>query len=327
MEIVFIIIAVIIGVAAFFLGRSQVKPIEDNNNKIIENNKKLLKQKVQLEKDISGLNQLKELEKKERQHELDKLNNDISWKKKDVCNIENELKRIENQYQDKLQVIKNTEQLAKEAYDKNMEIYARKMLDKETEFQDDIKKKQEEIDIINEKLESLKATKAAAIEAARKEQEITDNKNAYCLILPKEEERDISLLREVQDKVSKPRAVAMCIWNGWYQPLAKIKFPKILGKQDVCGIYKITNQKTGECYIGQAVDVRKRWYEHSKCGIGIDTPQGNKLYSAMLEYGLNDFSFELLEECEGKDLDNKEKYFIELYNAKTFGYNSTGGNK
>lgn len=92
-----------------------------------------------------------------------------------------------------------------------MEIYARKMLDKETEFQDTVEKKQKEIDVINEELESLKATKAAAIEAARKEQEITDNKDAYCLILPREEERDISLLREVQDKVSKPRAVAMCI--------------------------------------------------------------------------------------------------------------------
>lgn len=46
----------------------------------------------------------------------------------------------------------------------------------------------------------------------------------------------------------------------------------------------------------------------------------------MQEYGLDDFSFELLEECESKDLNAKEKYFIELYNAKTFGYNGTGGN-
>ena len=65
-------------------------------------------------------------------------------------------------------------------------------------------------------------------------------------------------MREVQYKISKPRAVAMAIWSAYYQQVAKVKFPKILGKNDVCGIYKITNQKTGECYIGQAVDVRQR---------------------------------------------------------------------
>ena len=110
-------------------------------------------------------------------------------------------------------------------------------------------------------------------------------------------------------------------------PIAKNKFPKILSStKEVCGIYKITNQKTGECYIGQAVDVRKRWFDHAKAGLGIDTPQGNKLYAAMQEYGLDNFSFELLEECGQADLDKKEKYFIELYQANITGYNSTGGN-
>ena len=118
----------------------------------------------------------------------------------------------------------------------------------------------------------------------------------------------------------------MAIWSAYYQQVAKVKFPKILGKNDVCGIYKITNQKTGECYIGQAVDVRQRWYSHAKCGIGIDTPQGNKLYAAMLEYGLDDFSFELLEECNGNELDAKEKYFIELYQSNIYGYNGNAGN-
>ncbi len=118
----------------------------------------------------------------------------------------------------------------------------------------------------------------------------------------------------------------MAIWNGYYQPIAKVKFPKILGKQDVCGIYKITNQKTGECYIGQAVDVRKRWYDHAKAMIGIDTPQNNLLYAAAQKYGLDDFTFELLLECKSNELNEKEKYFIELYNSNTFGYNKTAGN-
>ena len=62
-------------------------------------------------------------------------------------------------------------------------------------------------------------------------------------------------------------------------------------------------------------------------GIGIDTPQGNKLYKAMQEYGIECFSFELLEQCELEKLNEKERYFIDLYSASTLGYNSNKGNK
>lgn len=60
--------------------------------------------------------------------------------------------------------------------------------------------------------------------------------------------------------------------------------------------------------------------------IGIDTPQNNLLYAAAQEYGLDDFTFELLLECTPNELDAKEKYFIELYNSNIFGYNRTQGN-
>lgn len=74
-------------------------------------------------------------------------------------------------------------------------------------------------------------------------------------------------------------------------------------------------------------DIYKRWNDHCKCGLGIDTPPGNKLYKAIQEDGLENFTFELLAECPKDELDSKEKYFIELYQAKEYGYNGTGGNK
>jgi len=51
----------------------------------------------------------------------------------------------------------------------------------------------------------------------------------------------------------------MLIWQTYWQPLAKVKFPIILKDKTKMGIYKITNSQTGECYIGQAVDIYKRW--------------------------------------------------------------------
>ena len=99
----------------------------------------------------------------------------------------------------------------------------------------------------------------------------------------------------------------------------------VLGANVVCGIYKITNLKTGLCYIGQAVDVAKRWKDHVKCGLGIDTPAQNKLYQAMKKDGIMNFTFELLETCERNLLNEKEKFYIDLYQSYDYGYNSNTG--
>ena len=51
----------------------------------------------------------------------------------------------------------------------------------------------------------------------------------------------------------------------------------------------------------------------------------NKLYTNIREYGLNKFSFELLEECDASLLNEKEKYYINLYDTYHFGLNSNQG--
>ena len=95
----------------------------------------------------------------------------------------------------------------------------------------------------------------------------------------------------------------------------------------MCGIYKITNKNNKMCYIGQAKKVRERFRDHMKCGLGIDTPANNKLYQAMLKEGLSTFTFELIESCSVENLDEKEYFYINLYNSYHFGYNSNTGIK
>ena len=71
----------------------------------------------------------------------------------------------------------------------------------------------------------------------------------------------------------------------------------------------------------------KRWKDHAKCGLDIDRPQGNQLYQAMLRDGIWNFSWELLEQCPKDQLDEKEHFYIDLYDSKNYGYNSSIGIK
>lgn len=91
------------------------------------------------------------------------------------------------------------------------------------------------------------------------------------------------------------------------------------------GIYKITNKINNKCYIGQSVDIKIRWLQHIYEG-KKNNPQG-KLYRAIFNEGIDNFSFEVLEECplNEKILNEKEKYWIKYYNSFEEGYNSTKG--
>lgn len=185
----------------------------------------------------------------------------------------------------------------------------------------------DEIQEIKENLEYLRSTRAAAIQAQIKEKEIKEQLSFYCLNPTENELDDIKALERVKPNLHQPRILCMLIWSTYFQKPMTALCNNVLGTATVTGIYKITNQETGECYIGQAVDVAKRWKDHAKCGLGIDTPASNKLYKAIQEYGIWNFSWELLEKCTKEFLDEKEHFYIDLYDSKNYGYNSSIGIK
>ena len=85
------------------------------------------------------------------------------------------------------------------------------------------------------------------------------------------------------------------------------------------GIYKITKKENGKSYIGQSNNIQRRFLEHKyKKDIPIEL--------AIQKYGIDAFTFEILEECSLDELDSKEIYWIEYYNTyKGFGYNCSSG--
>jgi len=78
------------------------------------------------------------------------------------------------------------------------------------------------------------------------------------------------------------------------------------------GIYKITNP-TGKIYIGQSVDIEKRFYRYRILSKNIQLQV--ILYRSFLKYGVDNHEFEIIEECNVDSLNEKERYYQDLYNV------------
>ena len=91
-----------------------------------------------------------------------------------------------------------------------------------------------------------------------------------------------------------------------------------------CGIYSITNLKTGKVYIGQSKNIERRWKQHiTRATNYLGGDYFNKFYTDIRVLGVKNFKFEILEKLEyNKDVLNaREQYWIEYYDALKTGYN------
>ena len=90
-------------------------------------------------------------------------------------------------------------------------------------------------------------------------------------------------------------------------------------------IYKITNLINQKAYIGKTVgSIEKRWKEHQRES-QRERAENRPLYKALNKYGIDNFTIELVEEVDVKDLSKREIYWIGYYHTYEDGYNATLG--
>jgi|LakMenEpi03Aug12_release.lakeMendotaPanAssembly.Ray.scaffolds.fasta_scaffold618547_1 group I intron endonuclease len=99
---------------------------------------------------------------------------------------------------------------------------------------------------------------------------------------------------------------------------------KKYAKSACCGIYGLRNKITGKWYVGQSVNIQKRWhygYELLHC------KTQPKIYRALLKYGYNNFDTIVIEECQEVSwiLDYRETFWIRQLNSIKNGYNLREG--
>ena len=185
---------------------------------------------------------------------------------------------------------------------------------------ENIFEQQEKCKELAKKYDSLLATTNAAIAAAKRAEEIKQEASFYKINLSELDKEEITMLRNVTPYLRDKEPLNKVIWKVYYEKPTTDLIGRVIGSGIHTGIYKITNLDNQMCYVGQAANLADRWKQHIKRGLGAETPTKNKLYPAMIAIGVENFSFEVIEECPRDALDAREDYWQEYFHAKDFGY-------
>lgn len=184
-----------------------------------------------------------------------------------------------------------------------------------------------QIDEIEETLSDFKRKQEAIGQEILRRRAIEEQQDFYRICLSESSKEDIKYLLSIIDNIKNKQVLYKLVWSEYLQKPFKDLLKRILSAEDPrCVIYKITNIKTGEIYIGKTkAEVSKRWTEHIKTSLNIGTVARSKIHEVLFLHW-DDFTFEILEKVKDENkLSSREKYYINFYQSNIYGYNMNSG--
>ena len=100
------------------------------------------------------------------------------------------------------------------------------------------------------KLADLSAKVSAAVEAAKRQEELATAQDFYKLNLSNEDIKEITKLREVAVLLRDSEPLNKVIWKVYYEKPYTDLIGRVVGSGIHTGIYKITNINSQKCYVG-----------------------------------------------------------------------------
>lgn len=235
----------------------------------------------------------------------EELNNLIENKK------ETELKRIKNE-------IEEWENSAQEAALFNSYLNQCNLEEEEAE-------KKKELDDLTTTINDYKARRDVINQEILRARAIEEQQDFYRVQLPESSKRDIEVLNSIRQRLNKTDLLNKLIYENYIARPTKEMVKRVLEGKNPCGIYKVTNIETKEVYIGKSVKVADRFVNHIKSACGLEGVAESQFQRALKKYGVDSFTWELLEEVPKENLSEREKYYISFYGTKDYGYNQREG--
>ncbi len=182
---------------------------------------------------------------------------------------------------------------------------------------EELQEKKDSIEAIKKELTNLQNQHSIALKQAAK----TEDNNKIQFKIPDQYEELCKLLSKLgKDYPILAADLAKIEWSKVWMPQFQEQ-NKLHGLDKMCGIYKLTliaDEKV--CYVGQARDIKDRWYTHCKKMLGVESKGNEKLYNHRPE----EFKWEVLQTLESpskKELDDAEHYWIEFFACTSVGLN------
>ena len=329
--IYFIFICIIIFI--IFLNQKKSTQQEKKFNQLIENykqngiNKYIQENKEKLEFEIRY--DLKRLE-----DQRDQINAEIIGKQTALQEISSKVKTYEEQLRDMAltnakryeETLMNIAKDKVEAEQEKMQKAAQESFEKamaEMDVQTEAARAQ--IEILTKEIAEYSAKQTAINEAILRQRALEEQQDFYRVCLGPEAANDVEILKEARRNLKKPEIIDKIIYDNYIAKPVLEMIKRVLQNTTCSGIYKITCIKTGEIYIGKSVDVKSRIQQHCKSAFNCGTIAHSLLHTKMKQYGIENFTFELVEQVPKEQLSEREKFYIDFYKTKETGLNERNG--
>ena len=276
--------------------------LEEEYNKIIKENKEEKQKLENIVKEIKEKEQFNQTLYKLREEELETL---ISNKKKI------ELERLDKEIEEWAASAQEAAAFDSTQYQKGLQELG------------DLKKK--ELDELAVTINDYKARRDVINQEILRARAIEEQQDFYRVQLPDSSKHDLELLSSIRKELIKVDILDKLLYDNYVKKPVDEMIKRVLKGESPCGIYKITRLKTGEIYIGKSTDIKSRWQQHSKSVYHCGTISHSTLHTIMEKDGIENFTWEVLEEIPKDKLGSREKYWIEFYDSKNFGLNERAG--
>lgn len=152
-----------------------------------------------------------------------------------------------------------------------------------------------------------------------------EQKDFYRVQIDPQSKNDLLILESIKPRILKIDFLNKIIYSNYIDKSVKEMTKRVLEGKNPSGIYKVTNIITKEIYIGKSVTIATRWANHIKSAFGLDGAADSMFQRALKKYGVENFTWEVLELVPKEKLTEREKYYISFYDTKKYGYNERLG--